>query len=56
MTRISIDGRVNQRNMHARGVSAVFSTRFVVKPEEGQQCIFYVFLSEQWGVNENLGG
>ena len=32
-----------------------FSTRFVVKPEGGQQCIFDVFLTKPVGVNENLG-
>ena len=35
--------------------SETCSTRFVVKPEEGQQCIFGVFLTKPVKVNENLG-
>ena len=31
------------------------SSRFVIKPEGGQQCIFGVFLTKAVGVNENLG-
>ena len=31
------------------------SSRFVVKPEEGQLCIFNVFLTKPVGVNKNWG-
>ena len=35
-------------------ISIIFSTRFVVKPEGGQQCIFDLFLTKPVG-NENMG-
>ena len=41
--------------MKSRG-SIILSSRFVVKPEGGQQCIFDVFLTKPVGVNENCGG